>query len=596
MSLRRRFHHCVLILSHVLALSACGAGGAGGVAGVGVGGGGGGDGASVEFAERRATVTTSYDDLRSVKTTFAFSVSDIPDAGLTVLMDTDSGLFSYADILQDSDSQGRLQLELVPGGTLPPGIQEGVVTVAFCYDEVCNDHIAGSPVAIDISYDVRPEDRKVALKLVNPAAAKAVLGDPEGPITSGMIKIFNPPAEGLSIIPSVSGGDTSALSGVRVQEVPGGYQVDFQLANPSVTGIGGFNATKSFQACYGGDCSRTLQGHAPEMTVAYTVTAVPIQAMRTFDLDADDFVWNPVTGKLLLASNSPSSTGSALLALDPVSEIVTSAADASDPLGALALSPDGEIVVAAPYRTTNYYRYRAEDLSKIERAYLNPPSDFDPLYVRQLQFHPSGALAVITSVHSMYEAGIGDTRDIRILDGTVARTQKFEDPYTLALAWNHDEGSLHAYSSGHGVATLDVSAAGLDLRTRDDGIVLSPRFAYSGGRLFGSNGGVLDLATRQSVATLGYTPRGDNTTFDVVVDEMLGRVYALHRLGTDEKGDSRITAYDLETLQQLDSVVLRQVRKPTRMIRWGDRGLAMSNQIGRLYLVEGGIVDGTPAE
>jgi hypothetical protein len=60
----------------------------------------------------------------------------------------------------------------------------------------------------------------------------------------------------------------------------------------------------------------------------------------------------------------------------------------------------------------------------------------------------------------------------------------------------------------------------------------------------------------------------------------------------DEAGDDRITAYDLDTLAQIDSVLLRGEAPYSHMIRWGARGLALRNIFGRIVLLEGDIVAG----
>ncbi len=115
----------------------------------------------------------------------------------------------------------------------------------------------------------------------------------------------------------------------------------------------------------------------------------------------------------------------------------------------------------------------------------------------------------------------------------------------------------------------------------------------SSGRLFTRDGRVYDATNADLVKRIGVETGMTGEVQDVAVDPVLRRVYVLHSLGTDEAGDSRISAYDLDSLAPLGSVVLRQAGTPDRMIRWGEHGLAVSNRNGKMLLLEGAIVDGT---
>jgi hypothetical protein len=117
----------------------------------------------------------------------------------------------------------------------------------------------------------------------------------------------------------------------------------------------------------------------------------------------------------------------------------------------------------------------------------------------------------------------------------------------------------------------------------------------STGRIFHRDGTVRSAGNGALVKRLGVETGASGEVQDLAVDETLRRVYVLHTLSTDEAGDARVTAYDLDSLARIGSTVLRQSGQPHRLVRWGERGLALPTRYGKLLLIEGGIVDGSAA-
>ncbi|MGQ0701174.1 MAG: hypothetical protein ACT4PZ_23390 [Panacagrimonas sp.] len=555
----------------------------------GCGGGAGGKSeASVTVPTRQITVTVNDDGGRLVYSDAAFSVANPPDEGLAVLIESDSPLIQNAQIFQDTDSQGRLRLQLYADDTADVGIHEVPVRLSFCRDDTCEKHLQGSPVSLTFLYDIRPEDRKVTVELVAPPLAAGVLSDTNGPTVSGFIRVLNPPAEGLHLGLEGEGGNTRVIDTATLSATSDGYRVDFQLARPALLGIGDFNATHSFSVCFDAQCSeRRFDVREPEdMHVAYTVTAVPIQPVRRFEMQVFDLAWDALHNRILLARGI-SGGGTNLAALDPQTGTVMQTPGGSSPLKSLTISPDGEFVVAAEARAPWIQRFRTSDLTNVETIYPRFESGTS-IYVAQIQYGPAGQLGMITGRASQ------PSFDLRIMDGNVARPDTFENANIKSFAWDPDGTRIYAYSITEGLFVLGVSETGVKQIEIDASVqYLFDRITYSEGRLFSSGGKVVDLASRSSVASLGFERDADSDRLDVAIDEQLRRVYVLHTLDTDQPGDSRITAYDLDSLEKQSAIVLHQVNAPTRMIRWGERGLALSNGIGDLYLLEGGVVDGT---
>lgn len=560
------------------ALVACGGGGGGSP--------GSGERTAVAFSVRQFTATTAYDYPGPGYVTVPFTIVDAPEDGVTISLRANSNLVTDGEVVQDGPTRGRVHFVLAPGNTLAPYVNTFQITVGVCYDHDCTHHVRGSPVTLDITYDVRPRSRKVRLELVDPPAVSALVTDSVGPEMSGAIRVVNPPIGGLNLTAPFSGND---LRYARLVPVNDGYRVDMQLEDPRFIGrLGDFVTTQDFVACYDAECLQPFDVQFPELHVAYTITGAPIQPYRHVAVAVDDLVWNPLTKRIVIARASGTSYNA--VALDPETGAITAEGPVqSAPLRTLSWSRRERWV--AGIRSNAIVRMHDDTLALASTLPIGRTDAAEPLVGRFLRYGPGGALAVISETS-------GKTFDLRVFDGEIVRPRHFETDQRLqSIAWHPDGHTIFAVAGGH-LLELAVSAAGVELAGIDpDPPRLYERVTYSGGRLFANKGPVLDLATHERIARLGHFDDAWTYVVDVAVDETLARAYVLYFASDDQSHDFRVGAYDLDTLQLLDVVTLHNVDYvPSRMIRWGRRGLAITSSTGGLYLLEGGIVDGSPAQ
>ncbi|MCC2656975.1 MAG: hypothetical protein K0Q76_2083 [Panacagrimonas sp.] len=594
---RRLLHPFVLLICSVLT-TACGGGG-----GSTGGSSGGGDDTSVAVAERAFTVTTHHDSmLAPAGIPVDFTLSRIPRAGINIEIGSPSEALLDAQYEDTGPTTGRFTLMLASGQTLGAGRRAVSVQLNFCYDEACNEHVAGSPVTVAVDYDVRPEERKVRVEVVDPSPVYGVTTDPAGPIAHGTVRVYNPPAEGVNF--DYSGGKVVAVS---TAPFPGGYQVDLQMRAPASAGLGRHTSNSFLTVCFADDCGRGRDVGYPRMNVDYTVTAVPVQQVRSFDLPISDLAWDPVHRWLILLPTVGSfSMNSNRGVMEPNTGTLYFDPTGGPTLHNLSLSPDGQWFVADDGRGRTLYRFARQDLTQSDRLQVQAdPADPSPwaqsVQVLDLEYGPDGTLALLTAddLLSASPAGV----DLRLMDGMSTRADRYIPAGTLSsgricsFTWRADDAnSMLASTFDPGYVPLAVSASGLaPAAAGGNGFNCSRGMRESTGRIFHRDGTVRSAGNGALVKRLGVETGASGEVQDLAVDETLRRVYVLHTLSTDEAGDARVTAYDLDSLARIGSTVLRQSGQPHRLVRWGERGLALPTRYGKLLLIEGGIVDGSAA-
>ena len=569
---------CVLAL---LGLAACGGGG---------GGGGSGSPGSVSVPARAFTVTANHDSSLQASAVAHFALSGIPDEGVAILVESDSAAVADANVVETGPAQGRIELLLNSGQLVGAAVHAVRARVSFCVDEACTRHVAGSPVDIRVTYDVRPEERKVRFEHISPASATALVSDTVAPTLSGFLKVTHPPAEGLKLNAAINLGDARAFGEPRLTAVEGGYRVDVPLTSPGAMGPGEYLGTKHLMLCWGDDCVRSHELGRPSFDLAYTVTRAPIQSARQFDdLHVKDMAWDAVSSRLVLALGGAGAVSSNRVLLDPSTGAITEPQDNGIPLHCLSVSPDGQYVAAIDLSARSVLRYRMSDLSLVDRTHVGDSLQDSPDLI-DLKYGPNGELAVLTSLDAN-RTGPSMSHDLRILDGTVVRPLAHASNYLEAMAWNEDGSTLYVADLISGLLHLDVTPQGVQSSDAGSGNGVFFGLEFVEGRLFSSRAQVLDAATGD-VSYLPWQRPQDITVYDIAVHLERRQLYVLHTHVGDERDDARITSFDLDSLVQQESVLLRKLGTPVQMIRWGSQGLAVTNDAGKLRLLEGGIVSG----
>ena len=590
----------------LLSLTACGGGGGGGGGSDEGAAGGGGNSTSVTVPARSYTLTTHHDAFRQPEIAVDFSLARVPDTGIGVDVQYDSPAITYGDVIETGATTGQILLRLASGSALAAGEHIIPVRVSFCYDEACARHVTGSPVTVSLKYDVRPADRKVRIEVIDAPAVRGLLADAQGPTSSAQIRVVNPPEEGISF--RLATGN-SLVDSTRTETAPDGYRLALQFTRPANLGLGAHTATPFLEACYASQCGVRTEIDAGRLALAYTVTAAPIADTRIVDLAVSDFEWDPLRSWIYFTLGSGSGRNSDRGVLDPVTGGIYLDPNSSGGLEHLSLSPDGVYLVAGSGGTVS--RYRRDDLVLVDSTFgrtdLADPTA-DRVEVSDLQYGADGTVAVLTTSNPDRDNPGRGTR-LLLLDGVTRRGDTYSPsapslPKLLcSFSWG-EPGGLFASAGYDGLVPLSATPTGLVAGPTLPGDVhptiptspfsCHPGMRYAAGRLFSRDGFVVRGSDGTTAGVLAADFAGSaRNVKDVVIDEALRRVFVLHVLGTDQSGDARVTAYSLDTLQRLDSVVVRNAGQPTKMIRWGARGLALRNLNGKLLLIEISVVNGS---
>ena len=576
----------LLFAALALALTACGGGGGGGDSG------GESRNASIVAIERALSATTNPDTTQNAVVSARFELSNVPDDGLAFEIESDGDSVVDANIFQLGPTTGATELRLAAGNSLAAGVYTENVTVKACYDEACARQIGGSPLRLTLRYEIRPPERAMALELTPPPAAYGTSRDSAGPVASALIRVINPPVEPLQIREGYFYDPDGILVSRTVVPVAEGYRIDFRLTPGAQLDLGNAFAYGFFEVCLEADCRRTLQlgGAVPRFDVAYTITPRPLAALAAVEMPFDsittDLAWNATTGKIYFSRND-AYTYHYLAALDPVTGVVRLSQDLLRHLPEVEMARDGSRVYVADNGGA-VHRIDPDDLS-LQSTLRLPPDPTSPFGGPRIAEELAAAPGTTDTLAISARSSPDYVFDTVVYDGDSARPDQLRPFDFTHIAWNDDATALYGttYLSAD-LFRVPVTSSGIG-PGESLGLLASPdaRLVYAEGRVYSSAGDVADVATRARVARLAGT---SISGIDVVVDTQRRRVFLLHR--PRDTGDDRITAYDMDSFAEVAAVTLPEAVSPQRLIRWGDRGLAVLDTRGKIYLYEGSLVDG----
>ncbi len=284
-------------------------------------------------------------------------------------------------------------------------------------------------------------------------------------------------------------------------------------------------------------------------------------SLRQIDLVTTDIVYSSVTGKIYAAvPSSVEIIGNSIAVIDPTNgRIVSTLFVGSDPTK-LAVSDDGRYLYVALNGAKAVQRVNLSTLT------LDIKFSTNPLVVADMEVVPGNANSVaVTSYDPRFFPG-GDAA--AIYDDGVRRLQTAA---ATLIAFSSDSSVLYALE---GLSTslktfrrLTASAAGVSL-TDSIADLFEADFEFAGGRIYATDGKVIDPETRQILGQMGNG--------SVEADLVQGVTYYIN--------NGVLSAYDQKSFVQVASNTLPNVKDTTGLIRWGSEGLATRTP-GQIVLV-----------
>lgn len=303
-------------------------------------------------------------------------------------------------------------------------------------------------------------------------------------------------------------------------------------------------------------------------TATLTVRAVPaatVSSTRALSFAAADIVYDPTSQRLYATARTEAPTHqSHLVAIDPNTGLVADSVVLSGGPEHLALSDDG----VALWASVN----GAREVVRVGLPALNPGLRFSvdaEHRVEELRAMPGSARSVAASLRNVccsprhegvavYDEGVRRARMTQ--DHTGANSIDFGESGSVLYGYNNE-------TSEFGFRTIAVTAEGVR-QGRVTGALFHDyeiRIRYASGRVYGTDGGVVDASRHVRVGS--FAAGG----VSVLPDPVLGRVFIL--------SGGVIRVYDMNTFQLLGTITVPGVTGGTRaLVRWGTDGLAFANE------------------
>ncbi|WP_412061819.1 choice-of-anchor D domain-containing protein [Rubrivirga sp. IMCC45206] len=324
-------------------------------------------------------------------------------------------------------------------------------------------------------------------------------------------------------------------------------------------------------------------------------TTVRILPVAAFDVVAD-----PAAGRLY-AAVPDGATGSSVVAVDPVSGAVTATLSVPGRPFRLALSDDGTALYVGLLDLPAVARIDVASWTEVARFDLGTGS-LGTLYANDLEVQPGRPDVVAVSRRS--PAYSPSHEGVAIYENGVRRADVTQ-PHTGSnvIEFGATPGRLYGYNtetSEFGFRRLSVDASGVREVSVDDSFTnalisgYGVDIVFSAGRIYSSNGAVVDAEGRRSLGTVATGAiAGDPypSLWAVRPAPDLDRVVYL--AGTN--GAVVVAAFDATSLASLGTVPVPNGAPAdeygrTRLVRWGARGLAYAGAQG-LVLLESAVFD-----
>ena len=309
--------------------------------------------------------------------------------------------------------------------------------------------------------------------------------------------------------------------------------------------------------------------NAVDFTVR-TLGAPTVTSQRTVSQPANDVVWDGRAGLLYASVPSTGGTyGNSVVAIDPMTGVVTKSAFVGSEPEMLAVSDDGQYVYVA--------LRGASSVRRVKLATFTAELEFSigtGLAVEEMLVVPGAANTVVLA--KMSPGTSPKHVGVFVYDDGVQRataTPGHTGSNSIAFA-GRSASALYGYNNettDFGFRGMRIDAGGISTTSITGGLISSfyTRIVGAGGRVYASNGAIVDPELRTSTGSFSlnmFSPIG------LYADPELGRVLFF--------ASGTLSAFDMNTMQALGSVsapgaapehpaIARQ-----RLVHWGTDGVA----------------------
>jgi len=313
------------------------------------------------------------------------------------------------------------------------------------------------------------------------------------------------------------------------------------------------------------------------------------------DQESNDIVNDPVNKVLYLSVPGAAPTnGNTISVISLATAQITSSPFAGSNPDALAIADDSSFLYAGLDGSAQVQRFTLPSLATDISYSLGRDSFFGPYFALDLQVAPGAPQTTAVSLGNM---GVSPSAQggVVIYDDATARATKLPGFGAVggglfdSLQWGSDDTALYASnyeSSGFDFYILTVSLSGVvldtDLSNDIGGYFKRIHFDPGSKRIYSDFGDVVDT-TGNPVGS--FTPDNEGV---MAPDSTLEKAF----FASEASGSmAEIQVFDLQKFTSLGTIMIPNVSaNPTRIVRWGNNGLAFITFHGAVYLVGGNLV------
>jgi hypothetical protein len=477
---------------------------------------------------------------------------------------------------------------------LGSGTYQDTVRVWICTDSKCANPIAGSPLAVDVTYTVTGNAVSDATYSILPTAiALESPSNGTAQTTTVNVTAYDVPPYGAYVFQtSQAGGPIAGMSfkQTSANAEPFAYGTGVLTVNmktPGSLGPGIYSDVITLSICYDQGCTKEAVGSPYKIPVTYTITA---SAGREFqeqivEQNLTALAVDP-TGTTLYGTTAPSdasaptSTPPQLVAINPATGASTTLLSLPAAVSQITVSQDGK-----------YIYLLAEPWSTIQ---LSPPVQVIRVLTSTMTIDQTVPLTSMTGSPAQisisptasstwaaaFEAG-ADVWNVEIYDDSVARSDVWsvtsDVVYGNEAIWSADGLTLYVLDAN--LSAVAVTSSGLGGGTQlqagsaaQSGFDQGGGIQLAGGALYSDSGGVLAPSTDTILGQ--YTLPSGVPYAPLTVDTANDRVFAAYTQTVATGGGTTAGTIESFTLSAFTPLWIARLTVGTQPLRWGTNGLA----------------------
>lgn len=336
-------------------------------------------------------------------------------------------------------------------------------------------------------------------------------------------------------------------------------------------------------------------------------------SIRTLSQLANDIVWDAETQLLYLSvPGGAAQHPNTISAVDLETGMVKLSAFAGSNPDALALASDGSFLYAGINGSASVQRFTLPSLSADINLPLGAESFDGPYYAYDIAAAP-GSPETIAVSRGNFSRDPPQGGGVVIFDGAVARAQTVGANGFDSIQWGATDTVLYVANNsntGFDFYRVDVDSNGATLDQAYRGVFwdFEQQIHYSAatGLVYGDDGTIVDPATGAPVGLFPAATDAPDNQFETSgamtpAPELNAAFFADHAQQPFGAPYFVVSSFNLETLTPLASIVIGPFcfgafEEPTKIVRWGNDGLAIHTSNGRILLITGDFVRPTASE